>query len=126
MTTRVDYEKLEKMSELNRGDIIKVRSGEEVEFVRLKRKKFLGIIDGTTYDIPVNAFDKVLERNEINIDEKLDKLTPGDYFYIESNRGGNALLFKFKKMRGNKIIGINPISKSNTRIDKELFVDIVK
>jgi len=126
MATRVNPDKLAEVSKLNRGDIIKLKSGEEVEFIRLKRKKFLGIIDGTTYNIHVNSFDKVLEEAEDNTEENINKLESGDYFYIESNRGGNALLFKFKRIKNNKIIGINPISNSRTRIDKSLFVDKVK
>jgi uncharacterized protein YjhX (UPF0386 family) len=126
MATRVNPDKLAEVSKLNRGDIIKLKSGEEVEFIRLKRKKFLGIIDGTTYNIHVNSFNKVLEEAEDNTEENINKLESGDYFYIESNRGGNALLFKFKRMKNNKIIGINPISNSRTRIDKALFVDKVK
>ena len=126
MATKVNPDKLSEVSKLNRGDIIKLKSGEEVEFIRLKRKKFLGIIDGTTYNIHVNSFDKVLEKAKDNTEENINKLEAGDYFYIESNRGGNALLFKFKRMKNNKIIGINPISNSRTRIDKALFVDKIK
>jgi len=126
MATKVNPDKLAEVSKLNRGDKIQLRSGEKVEFIRLKRKKFLGVIDGTTYNISVNAFDKLLEEAEDNTEEILDSLEAGDYFYIESNRGGNALLFKFKRMKNNKIIGINPISNSRTRIDKELFVNKVK
>jgi len=126
MATKVNPDKLAEVSKLNRGDKIRLRSGEKVEFIRLKRKKFLGIIDGTTYNIHVNSFAELLEEAEDNTEEKINELEAGNYFYIESNRGGNALLFKFKRMKNNKIVGINPISNSRTRIDKELFVDIVK
>ena len=124
MAIQVNHEKWEQVRQLNRGDIIELTNGDECEFVRLKQKKFIGIMNGTTYDIPVNMFAEVIKKAE-SIEEKLANLKKDDLFYIQGN-SGRAYLFKFLKLKGNKIIGINPISKTKTTIDREMYVDKVE
>lgn len=110
--------------ELNKGDKIKLTNGDIMEFVELKRTKFVATMNGESYRVPVNMFDSVIEKvdiNKINAEKNAEKknilseLKKGDWFYI--NKNGNALAFKFEKVEGNKIIGINPISGGKSRID---------
>lgn len=125
MTTRVNEEKLMEVRELKCGDIIKLTDGSECEFVRLKRKKFIGIIDGGSYDIPVNMFVKLLKKNSEDKFEEIKKLRAGNMFYIQANNG-DAILFEFQAFNGNNIIGINPINKARTKIDKSMFAGVVE
>jgi len=121
----VEFEKFNALAELNQGDKLQISNGEEVEFVRLKRKKFIGVIKGQTYDIPVQMFTKVLEKVDIEEEQnKKDKeiatLQKGEYFYIKSN-SGEALLFQFESVKGDKIIGKNIITGVGTRISKVMY-----
>ena len=124
MAIEVNHEKWEQVRQLNQGDIIELTDGDECEFVRLKQKKFIGIMNGKTYDIPVNMFVKVIKKAE-SIEDKLANLEEGELFYIQGN-SGRAYLYKFLRLKGNKIIGINPISKTKTTIDRDMYVGKVK
>jgi hypothetical protein len=112
------------ISELHTGDKIKLKTGEVMEFVEMKRTKFTAMMDGKRYRVPVTLLETVLEKVDINKikNEKkkesksiLSELKQGDWFYI--NKSGKALAFKFEKVEGNKIIGINPIDGIKSRID---------
>lgn len=123
MTREVNYEKLMKVRELDRGDKVKLTNGEVAEFVRLKKKNFVGIIDDKSYNIPVNMFVEFVEKGKTTTVDDID-LNPGDMFYIQANNG-SALLFEFKRFKGNRIVGVNPINKAESTIDREMFVDKV-
>lgn len=115
------YEKELELSILTMGSIVKLTNGKEAEFVRLKRTKFVAIIDGGSYNVPINMFVSVIEKKEtesVDIEKILQK---GDLFYI-TNRKKDALLFKYSHMERGRIIAENPITKSKTRIDVSLFV----
>lgn len=115
------FDKLMEVSRLNPGDKVKLTDGQIAEFVKLKQKNFNGIIDGQSYNIPVNMFVEVVEKTDLG--SKLNEaknMKPGDMFYIAQK--GNALLFKFEQIQNGRIVGINPVSKSKTRIDMSLFV----
>lgn len=112
----VDNEKWFQVHDLNQGDKVLLKSGEVAEFVRLKDKNFIGIINGLSYNCFVNNFVKVVEKAEKKDTKSvLNELKKGDYFYI--NKNGNAILFTYEETSGNKIIGVNPITKGKTRID---------
>lgn len=112
--------KLIAVSELKTGDTVKLTNGKEAEFIKLKQKNFVGVVDGQSYNIPVNMFSELIKR----VDQSAKKddymtLKTGDMFYI--NKSGNALLFCFVGIEKGRIIGINPISKSRTRIEATMY-----
>lgn len=112
-------QKFHELSRLSNGDKVKLGDGRTVQFVRLKQKNFVGIMDGKSYNIPVNMFDSLIEKadKDMNAYKNLKK---GDPFFID--RGdGKALLFMFLEMRNNNIIGLNPLTKSTARISPSLF-----
>lgn len=116
----VNLEKYWQVAELTEGDTIQLTSGEKVIFVRCKQKDFTGIMeDGKRYSIFINKFDKIIENAKpVKKEEKVNILTQlkkGDWFYI--NKSGKPIVFKFEKVEGNRIIGINPIDQSLNRID---------
>lgn len=108
-------------SELTQGDKIKLTNGDIAEFVRLKQKNFIGIVNGKSYNVPVTMFISVVEKaNNNQKQEEYKTLKSGELFFIDDNKG-NAMLFIFDSVRNNKIIGINPITKGSTRIDVKLY-----
>lgn len=111
-------EKWEKLSNVKQGSKVSLTNGDIAEFVRLKQKKFIGIINGGSYDIPVGMFVEVVEEAKENT-EYLN-LKKGEYFYI-TNAKNDALLFTFAGIQGEHIIGINPISKTKTKIHSSLY-----
>ena len=57
------------------------------------------------------------EATNLNVDSfDYKKLKKDQYFWI--NKNGNAVVFKFESIIGNKIIGINLINNSKVKIDK--------
>jgi hypothetical protein len=54
----------------------------------------------------------------------MSQLKKGDWFYI--NKSGNALVFKFDGIEGKRIIGINPIGNTRTKIDMNFEIGILK
>jgi len=127
MTREVNFDKLIEVNKLHQGDIVKLTSGESAEFIRLKAKKFIGKINDKMYDIPVNMFDSVIEKTTKTIAdtqeqtlETVKELKQGDWFYI--NKNGSAIAFKFEAYSGNKIIGINPITNTQCRIDNSFEI----
>jgi hypothetical protein len=122
MMKEVSFDKLVEVSQLRQGDKVKLTNGETAEFIRLKQKKFLGVMDGKSYNIPVNMFVEVLEKADQKAKvEKADHMTlkQNEPFYI--NKSGNALLFYFVKMENSRIVGINPITNATTRIDASMY-----
>ena len=110
--------------ELHTGDKIKLTNGDIMEFVRLKRTKFVATMNGQSYSVPIYMYDSLVEKvdtnklNEVKKEEKkniLSELKKGDWFYI--NKNGKAIVFKFEEVKGQKIIGINPINGGRARID---------
>lgn len=112
---------------LNEGDKIKLTNGDEMIFIRVKKTNFIATMNGSSYNVPISMFDKVMEEVDLKSknDQKLNVLSDlkkGDWFYI--NKNGRAVCFKFEKIENGKIIGIEPISGSRTRID--ISFDIAK
>ncbi|WP_252241619.1 hypothetical protein [Clostridium sp. ZBS18] len=106
--------------ELHTGDTIKLTNGDIMEFVRLKRTKFIASMKGQNFDVPIQMYDSLVEKVDLKKKENeksdiLKSLKIGEYFYI--NKGGNAIVFKFDGIEGNKIIGVNPINNCKTKID---------
>lgn len=121
----VNMEKKKKLSDLTQGDIIQLVDGQECKFVRLKRTRFIGIIDGEGYDIPVGHFKYVLEKNDKDVDSEIKELENGDLFYYK-NKNGKAILLRFKEVDKEYIIGINPISKSKVKLPKNMYTGSIK
>lgn len=110
------------LSRLNNGDTVLLSTGQECEFIRLKRKRFIGIIDGTSYDIPVSQFEEVLKiKEQVPADEKLKEVKAGDLFYIERKGNAELLIFKQLKPDGRTIVATNPIDKGRITLDKSMF-----
>lgn len=133
MTREANFDQLMAMNNLHEGDKVLLTNGQVAEFVRAKQKKFVGIIEGARYDIPMAMYKETVgkidinqkkEEKEKNNSKILNSLKAGDWFYI--NKNGNALVFKFQEVKGNKIIGINPINNATTKIDINFEIGIVK
>jgi preprotein translocase subunit YajC len=129
MCKEPNFEQLRIVMNLREGDKIKLTNGEIAEFIKAKQKKFIGVMNGTRYDIPMSMIDCVLEKADqqkkkeesLNI---LSQLKKGDWFYI--NKSGSAIVFKFDRIEGKKIIGINPIGDVTTRIDISFKIGLLK
>lgn len=105
------------LGSMNKGDKIKLTNGEVCEFVRLKRTKFIGIINGSSYDIPVTMAVECIGKAEKK-DKKtvnIKDLNKGDWFYID--KGGRAILYKFVGIENGRVTGENPIDGGKARID---------
>ena len=129
MTKEATFEQLRLAMELKEGDKIKLNSGEIVEFVRTKQKKFVGIMNGALYNISIASINSVVEKADQNKKKEeslnlIGQLQKGDWFYI--NKNGNALAFKFDKIEGKKIIATNPIRNAVTRIDINFQIGLIK
>ena len=107
---------------LQTGTIVSLTNGDEAEFVRLKQKKFIGIINGSAYDIPIAMYNGVIKTVEQNTG--YTKLKVGEPFLIKNNKS-EVLLFKFKEFSHGSIVGINPITKVLTRISPDLYIGTV-
>jgi hypothetical protein len=117
---KTNFDKWGQLSELNSGDKVLLTDGQIAEFVRLKQKKFIGVIDEKSYDIPVSMFVEVVDKVDFQEKEKqIQELQPNDVFYI--NKNGKAILYIFERFEKGKIVGVNPISKGRTIIDRDLF-----
>lgn len=118
--------KVNELKTLSEGSIIELYNGKKATFKRMKRSKFVAEMDGKLYDIPVQAFGKIIEvKHEVVEEVKNEEwktLKEGEFFYILEQRKSYALLFKFKGIVRNKIIGINPINNTEVKIDPALFV----
>lgn len=115
--SRIFLDKWMELNELRQDSKVLLTSGETATFIKLNKKNFVGIMDGKTFNIPIELFDKVLEVAKLNDGYK--KLKKGEAFYISN--GKDALLFIFEAMEKGKIIGINPISSSRTRIAVSMY-----
>lgn len=129
MCREPNYDQIRIVMNLKEGDKVALNNGDIAEFVRAKQKKFIGIIKNTRYDIPISMIKSIEEKadQEKKKEEKLDllsELKKGDYFYI--NKNGSAIVFKFEKVEGKKIIGINPIGNVNTKIDMNFQIGLLK
>lgn len=119
MTTTTDNPKWMSLFGLNTGDKVNLSNGSVAEFIRLKRTKFIGTIDGKSFNIPVDMYVSLHSEGEKTPNAYMS-LCKGEPFYI--NRGGKAVLYIFDHIDQNdKIVGIQPISKGMTRIDNDLF-----
>lgn len=125
-----ETEKLIEIYKLQPGDKIKLTTGQEAEFVRLKKTRFVGLILGVSYDIPITMFDRVLEKAapapespKVTGVDIAPKLKPGDWFYI--NNRNRAEVYIFKEIHGTKIIGLVPFDNQAVRIDMGFEMGIV-
>jgi hypothetical protein len=121
-TGKSENEKWMALSSLKQGSIVKLTSGETATFTRLKQSKFIGMINGGSFDIPVTMLLEIIEEAKANDGYK--KLKKNELFYIV--KGKDTILFIFDCMEKGYIIGINPISKGKTRIDISLYGGAVK
>ena len=117
------FEKWNMLSGLNYGDKVQLTDGSVAEFVKLAQKNFTGIIDGKSYNIPIQMAVEVVGQAESK-DDEIANLKKGQPFYI--NKGGKALLFYFEGNQGGRILGVDPVSRAVTRIDKQLYVSKVE
>lgn len=103
------------------GDKILLKNGNVYEFVRIKRTKFIGSKDGLNYDIPLEAFKEIVEKAPPKkINQSYKKLKVNDLFIIKVK--DDAILYSFLEIANGRIIGINPLNNTKTRIDIGLYV----
>jgi len=119
-TSTPTYEKFSAMTKLIRGDKIKLITGDIVEFVDLKQKRFIAIKDGTTYSYAINSFVSLFEKApEINKILEITSLKLGELFYIL--KGGQVTIFTFDYISGKTIHAKNPLTNGGIRIDISLY-----
>lgn len=128
-TQQPTFEQINMIASANQGDTIKLKSGQECEFVEAKRVKFVGKMNDSLYSIPIASVKEVIAnsdpKEELNKRmEILNNLKVGEMFYIKSNKS-EAILFKLLENDKAKrtIVGENPISGIKTRIDRAMFYD---
>jgi len=121
MRPDANYEKWMTLSRLNRGDKVKINSGETVEFQSLKRTNFVvKKSDGTTWNIFVNNFVELVEKAIIvNKTSEVMTLKPGELFYIIRN--DQVMVFKFEYIKGNKIHSKNPVTNGGVSMDISMY-----
>jgi len=104
----------------NQGDMVKLRNGEIVEFMKLNRTKFVFKRNGEAYNIPVSAFVEIVQKAEPKkINQSYKKLKVGEMFYIVHK--DDAIIFTFLEIKGGKIVGKHPINSTKTSIDIALY-----
>ncbi|QAS54836.1 hypothetical protein [Halobacillus litoralis] len=112
-------EKIIALKSLNKGEKVTLKDGRVVSFERMKRTKWLGRIDRTLYDIPVQMFANVGEtlsdeallenakkKQDIQSEfyekkRKLKTLNPGDRIKLT-----NGDVIEFCKVNRKKFVGI--------------------
>jgi hypothetical protein len=55
----------------DKGDKVKLRSGEVVEFVKLNRTKFVFARGGTQYNTPVDNFVEIVEKAPVKANQSI-------------------------------------------------------
>jgi hypothetical protein len=91
------------------GDIIKVKSGiAEVEFVSFRGKKFIGIMNGTSYKFSNEDFEKIIRKAERSTGWKT--LKKDEPFYFSHKGVATVAIFKNMNHKG-QIEAECPISK---------------
>ena len=120
MRPQPQFDKVITMMGLKRGDIVKLVTGETAEFQSLKQKNFIGIIKGSTYNIPINHFQELVAKS-VKIDKTSEVMTlnSGELFYII--KGDNVMVFKFDRIINNKIHCKNPITNGGVTMSLELY-----
>jgi urease alpha subunit len=103
------------------GDKVLLTNGSIYEFVKVKRTKFIATKDSKFYDIPISAFQEIIEKAPPKkINQGYKKLKVNDLFIIDVK--DNACLFSFVEISNGRIVGINPLNNMRTRIDIGLYV----
>lgn len=128
-TQQPTFEQINMIASANQGDTIKMKNGQECEFVEAKRVKFVGKMNGTLYSIPIAGIKEVIANSNPQEEKEkrmkvLNGLEIGSMFYIKSNKN-EALLFKLLENNKTKrtIVGENPINGIKSNIDKAMFYD---
>jgi hypothetical protein len=104
----------------DKGDKIKLRSGEVVEFIKLNRTKFVFAREGTQYNTPVDNFVEIVEKAPVKgINQSYKKLKQGDLFYIDHKE--SLIVFSFDELRNGKIHARHVIDGGKISIDLGLY-----
>lgn len=104
----------------DKGDKVKLRSGEIVEFIKLNRTKFVFAREGTHYNISVDSFVEIVEKAPVKqINQSFKKLKQGDLFYIDHKE--SLIVFSFNEMKNGKIHAKHVIDGGKITIDLNLY-----
>lgn len=114
-----EYEKWANLRSLPIQSKVELVNGEIATIIKVNRVKFVGMIDGKPYNIPIGNFVKVVEVASQEDKKEYLKLKKGDMFCILYR--DDAVLYTFDSIEKGKIIGINPITNIRTKIAPELF-----
>lgn len=104
----------------DKGDKIKLKSGEIVEFIKLNRTKFVFARGEAQYNTPVDNFVEIVEkapRKQLN--QSYKKLKDGDLFYIDHK--DSLVVFQFTEMKNGKIHARHVIDNGKITIDLGLY-----
>ena len=102
-----------------KGDLVETLAGKKFIFQKLSRVNFVGknIDNGMLYNVRINAFAKIVERDYEKHEENVDwmkDLKKDDMFYIVKN--SKCILYKFVRHAGAGILALNPYDGMPTRI----------
>ena len=124
-------DKYEAIYKLNKGDMVLLNDGSEMEFKEMKRTKFVASMKGKSYSVPVGMFVKVLCKVKVEVNPNIisvnfpvdilptqnwyKELKKDDFFYIV--RGKHCIAFQFVEILRNKIIGKHLVDGHKVTID---------
>jgi hypothetical protein len=104
----------------DKGDKIKLRSGEIVEFVKLNRTKFVFARGEAQYNTPIDNFVEIVEKAPVKkLNQSYKKLKSGDLFYIDHK--DSVVVFSFEEMRNGKLQARHVIDGGKISIDLGLY-----
>jgi hypothetical protein len=113
------------LANLQQGAKIRLKDGRESEFIRLKQKYFVGVLDGKTYNIPIGMFDEVISNAPTrNLSNEVSKLKTGELFYI--SKGADIVIFQFDSIKNNYIHAKNPVTGTGVKIPISMYGGNVK
>jgi hypothetical protein len=133
MVSEPTIEQMKLVLELNAGDTVLLTNGQTAEFVKLNVKKFVGIMGGNNYVIPISMYKETIKRidtEKANLEKSkkqsiiLKALKKGDWFYIVKN--GDAILYKFDSINTKTIVGINPVGNISTKINMSFEFGLIE
>lgn len=104
----------------NKGDKVKLRNGEIVEFIKLNRTKFVFARGEAQYNTPVDNFVEIVEKAPVKkLNQSYKKLKEGELFYIDHK--DSLVVFAFSEIKNGKILAKHVIDGGKITIDLGLY-----
>lgn len=104
----------------DKGDKVRLKSGEVVEFVKLNRTKFVFARGEAQYNTSVDNFTEIVEKAPVKkLNQSYKKLKEGDLFYIDHK--DSLIVFSFEGLKNGKIQARHVIDNGKINIDLGLY-----